>query len=194
MSLKSEFNIILDKVNSSIANAENLLNGINSLLALFDEAISKGISDDSINKRLQVLGKGFVFQPSRGVLSDIISSGNLNVISSKQLRQRIASFESMVEYYKRQENAALNKKDKIKTIFFKRGSLRKIANEEYMVPDKSISENVNNRLIFNSVELENQLFEYALFIKSVTSDELFLGGIKKEIETILKEIDQQLEP
>jgi hypothetical protein len=117
----------------------------------------------------------------------------LNAISSKQLRQRIASFESLVENYKRQEDAAQSKKDKIKTIFFKEGSLRKIANEEFNVPYKSISENVNNKLIFNSVELENHLFEYALFLKSVTSDEMQLGAIKIEIETILNEIDQKLE-
>ncbi|WP_445385784.1 DUF6090 family protein [Robiginitalea sp. IMCC44478] len=193
ISLKSEFNTNLEKVNISIAKAKDILNGVNGLIALFDKDVSNGISSDSVDKRLQVLGKSFVFQPTRGVLSDIVSSGNLNTITSQKLRQRIASFESLVEDYKRQENAAQTKKDKIKTILFKEGSLRKIANDEYNVPYQSISENVDNKLIFYSIELENHLFEYALFLKSVTSNEMFLGTIKKEIETILKEIDQELE-
>ena len=193
LSLKSEFKVNLNKVNTSITNAEEMLNGINNLLALFDKTIFRTIPGDSVDKRLQVLGKSFVFQPSRGVLSDIISSGNLNTITSQKLRQRIASFESLVEDYKRQENAASIKKDKIKTIFFKEGSLRKIANQEYNIPYESISENVDNKLIFNSIELENHLFEYALFLKSVASNEMFLDAIKKEIETILNEIDEELE-
>ncbi|WP_235299482.1 DUF6090 family protein [Portibacter marinus] len=191
-SLHTEFSINLEKVNTSIREATDILQDVNRLLVLFDKSVLDTVTTDSVDVMLQFLGQIATYEPSRGVLNDIISSGNLNLITSQELRQRLASFESLLEYYKRQENGGISRKQKIKEIFFKRGSLKKIAFHENRIAYHSYSEKVNNKLLFDSVEFENYLFEYALVLKSLASDEMFLGTIRKEIETILKEIEQEL--
>ena len=192
LSLQSEFNTNLDKINFSIAENETIINGINGLLNLFDNEVLDTVSNKYLNETFRsVFGSQMQFKPSTGVLNDIISSGNLNLIANQKLRQRLASFESSLEFLKLQENNTLTIKKNMKSIIYKEGSVRKLAGELLNLQPNSISENINNKLLFNSVELENYLIDYALLHKSA-ADTFFLGGLKNEIETILNEIEQEL--
>ncbi|QRM89273.1 MULTISPECIES: DUF6090 family protein [unclassified Lacinutrix] len=192
LSLQSEFNNNLDKINSSIKENETIRNGINGLLNLFDNEILDTVSDKYLNEKIfAVLGNQMQFKPSNGVLNDIISSGNLNLILNQKLRQRLASFDSSLEILKLQINFTLAVKENLKSIIYKEGSVRKLASKQLDFQTNSISKNINNKSLFNSVEFENYLIDYALLHKSAAGTN-FLGGIKNEIETILIEIEQEL--
>ena len=192
LSLQSEFNTNMDKINSSIAENETIINGINGLLNLFDNKKLDTVSDKYLNKTFRsVFGNQMKYRPSTGVLNDIISSGNLNLIVNQKLRQRLASFESSLEFLKLQENNTLTVKENLKSIIYKEASVRKLAGELLNLQPNATSENINNKLLFNSVELENYLIDYALLHKSAAGTNYF-GGLKNEIETILNEIEQEL--
>ncbi len=192
LSLQSEFNTNLDKINFSIAENETIINGINGLLNLFDNEMLDTVSHKYLNETFRaVFGNQMQFKPSTGVLNDIISSGNLNLIANQKLRQRLASFESSLEFLKLQENNTLAIKKNLKSIIYKEGSVRKLAGKLLNLQPNSSSENINNKLLFNSVELENYLIDYALLHKSAAGTNFF-GGLKNEIDTILNEIEQEL--
>ena len=192
LSLQSEFNTNMDKINFSIAENETIIKGVNGLLNLFDNEVLDTVSNKYLNQSFRsVFGNQMKFRPSTGVLNDIISSGNLNIIKNQKLRQRLASFESSSEFFKLQENNTLAVKENLKSIIYKEGSVRKLAEELLNHHPNSISENINNKLLFNSVELENYLIDYLLLHESAAGTKFF-GGLKNEIESILNEIKQEL--
>ena len=57
---------------------------------------------------------------------------------------------------------------------------------------QSISAKTNNKDIFTSIEFENYLVDYYLLAKATNGPRLF-SGIKSQIETILKEVEHELE-
>ncbi|TXD81590.1 hypothetical protein ESY86_07075 [Subsaximicrobium wynnwilliamsii] len=56
---------------------------------------------------------------------------------------------------------------------------------------KSISEKIDNKMVFESVELENHLL--ACSLSKATNGPRLYGGIGTEIKTILKGIEQELD-
>jgi hypothetical protein len=143
---------------------------------------------------LPIFGSEISYLPATGVLNDIISSGKLNIILNKSLRQQLASFESSLDLLQSQVNGAKFTDERLRTIFFRKGSIRNIAMDIGFIDfkHKSISEEVDNKLMFESVEFENYLMAYLLSARATNGPKLF-GGIKSEIETILKEIEQELD-
>lgn len=130
--------------------------------------------------------------PSKGVLTDIISSGNLNIIQNEHLRQNLASFESLLDFLKLQERSTQSMKDEIQSQFSKNGSVRKVLIDRgFIFEHKSISDALNNKQLFNSIEFENSLLDYYLTIKA-TNGPRFFDGIKEKIELILFEVDSEL--
>ena len=82
----------------------------------------------------------------------------------------------------------------MRTLFYKTGSIRNIVMDIGIIDfeHESISEKVDNKLLFESVEFENYLLVYGLLAKATNGPRLY-GGIKMDIETILKEIEQELD-
>ncbi len=56
---------------------------------------------------------------------------------------------------------------------------------------KSISDTINNKKLFSSVEFENQLLTYYLTIKAANGTRFF-NGIKEQIELVLVEIEKEI--
>ncbi|MCJ7468319.1 MAG: DUF6090 family protein [Maribacter sp.] len=192
LSLQSEFNINLKKINDCIFNSERRENFINELLPLFDQNVIDTISNKELSKRVfNVLGSSVSYKPSTGVLTDIISSGNLNIILNKKLRNQLASFNSSLESVKTHENDVKSMLYSLHEIFYKNGSMRNlmIAND-FNFEHHSISETVDNKQIFNSIEFENTLLSNHMLNRS--ANQLFYTVLKNEIEEILLEIDDNL--
>jgi hypothetical protein len=193
ISLQTEFKSNLEKLNVSIYENEVRKNALENLLTLFDFSVLDTVSNKSISLMLHpVFGTDLSYKPSLGVVSDIISSGKLNIVLNKNLRQKLASFESALDYLKIQEDEANSIKQTLKSLLFKELSIRTIQKDlgtqfEY----QSISDNVNHKRIFSSVELENYLLDYSLVTRAANGPN-FLGGLKKDIEFILKEIANEL--
>jgi hypothetical protein len=193
LSLQTEYETNLEKINVSLQKNKERINAVEDMLTLFDANVLDTISDKAISGMLYSVFSGdATYQPSKGVLTDIISSGNLNVIKNKKLRQRLASFKSKLDFLKLMRNTISALKNKLKNQLNKNGSVRKLLIDrgrdfEY----KSISDARNNRQIFSLIEFENNLLDYYLTISAANGPRVF-GGIKEQIEQILVEIDLEI--
>ena len=162
LSLQSEFNTNLKKINDCILENEILVNSTKNMLTLFDNSVLDTINDKAISNLMHsVIASEATYQPSKGVLTDIVSSGNLNLIVNEQLRQNLASFESKLDFMQIQENITRSVKKELKILFNKNGSIRIILkNRGVNFEHKSISDAINNKQMFRSIELENILLDY----------------------------------
>jgi len=193
VSLKSEFKTNLKKINDCISVNEDLIKSTEVMLSLFDIDILDTIGDKEISNIIySVFSTNATYNPSKGVLTDIISSGNLNLIQNEQLRQELASIESGLDNLYGQVTSALNRKERLRSQLVKYGSLLKILRDrEVDFAHKSISDTINNKKLFSSVEFENQLLTYNLTIKAANGTRFF-NGIKEQIELVLVEIEKEI--
>ncbi len=194
LSLQTEFKTNLNKINESILENEKRVNATKNMLTVFDNKVRDTISNHVISNMIySVVATEATYQPSKGVLTDIISSGNLNLIKNKQLRQYLASFESKLDFMLTQENITLSTKKAIKDVLIKNGSIRMVLKSKGVnFEHQSISDTINNKQMFGSAEFENILLDYYLTINA-TNGPRFFDGIKEQIELILVEIDSELE-
>jgi hypothetical protein len=195
LSLQAEFETNLNRINMSMQENEGRTQSLNKLLTLFDKNVLDTVSPHAISQMfLPIFGSEISYLPATGVLNDIISSGKLNIILNKSLRQQLASFESSLDLIDSQVNGAKFTDERLRTLFFKKGSIRNIAMDIGIVDFEygSISEKIDNKLMFDSIEFENYLMAYLLSASATNGPKLF-GGIKAEIVSILKEIEQELE-
>jgi len=195
LSLQSEFEINLSKINASIQENEQRIQAFDFLLTLFDKNILDTVSNKRISQMfVPILGSEMSYLPSSGVLNDIISSGKLNLISNKGLRQNLASHESSLNLLNIQLNGSKFTDENLRLVLYKQGSIRNILMDIGFVEYKleSISREIDNKMLFDSVELENFLLTYSLLAKATNGTTLF-GRIKAEIENILEQIEQGLE-
>ena len=192
-SLQTEFTTNLKKINNCLTENKNRVNAVEDMLALFDNNVRDTISSKAISDIIySVFGGEATYMPSKGVLTDIVSSGNLNLIQNEQLRQNIASFESKLDFIKLQENATHSIKDDMQSQFGRIGSVRKVLTDRgFNFDNKSISDKSDNKQMFDLIEFENTLLDYFLTIRA-TNGPNFFGGIKEQIEQILVDVDSEL--
>ena len=193
ISLQSEFKTNLKKINNCISLNEKLINSTEVMLSLFDTDVLDTISHKEVSNIIySVFSTEATYNPSKGVLTDIISSGNLNLIQNNELRQQLASIESELDFLDLQEKSAHNRKDLLRSQLLENGSLRKILLDRGQnFEHKSISDIINNKQMFSSIEFENQLLAYYLIIKAANGTRFF-NGIKEQIEQILIVFDSEI--
>ena len=193
LSLRTEYETNLIKINKSIKENKERVNSVEEMLTLFDTNVRDTISDKAIsNVMYSVFSSEATFEPSKGVLTDIISSGNLNLIQNEKLRQHLASFESKLDFLKLMQNAVHALKIKLKNQLNKNGSIRKILKDRGQNFDyNSISDSMNNRRFFSLIEFENNLLDYYLTISAINGPKAF-GGMKEQIEQILVDINLEI--
>ncbi len=194
-SLQSEFETNLSKINTAIQVNEQRIKTLEKVLTLFNKNVLDTIKPQTISQLLgPILGSDIQYTPTTGVLSDVISSGKLNIILNKNLREDLASFESTINHLSTQVNDADFTQRNLTSLFFKNGSARTIVTDLNMIDlqFQSISTKTDNKDIFNSIEFENYLVDYYLLAKATNGPRLF-SGIKSQIETILNEIENELE-
>ena len=193
LSLQSEFKTNLSKVNRTISENKELMNNIEQMLTLFDSNVRDTISDKGISDIMySIFGNSVSYQPSKGVLTDIISSGNLNLIQNEQLRQHLASFESTLEIFELQENGINSAKEEMIRLLNINGNIRKLLLDRGIkFEHQSISDTLSNKNLFSLTEFENNLLTYYLSINGANGSKVF-GGIKHNIELILVELDSEI--
>jgi hypothetical protein len=192
LSLQTEFKTNLNSLNDCLVKNEEMINSVSDLLVLFDKQTLDTITEEEMSNRLQkVFSTEVNFIPATGVLTDIISSGNLNLIQNNNLRQKLASFESSIELLEFQENGATTGKKNLHNFLNKNGSVRSVvANSGYGIQHHSISDTVNNKQLFKSVEFENILLDY--YLTSRYAGERSYIDLSEEVENILTEIDSEI--
>jgi len=193
LSLHAEFTTNLDKINTSILENNDRIKNVENLLVLFNKEAFSAVSEKELYDMLYLLFNGDAnYNPSIGVLSDIISSGNLNLIRNKILRQKLASFESELEHIQLQEDDTKFVKSELKQLHQQHGSVRNIMlNKGFVFETTSDSNIQNSAQLFGSRAFENHLLDYYLTIRA-TSGKTVFGGLKGIIEQILVEIEKEV--
>lgn len=193
LSLQSEFKTNLEKINNCLTENHNQVKAVENMLTLFDDNVRDTISKKETSNIIHLVFKGVTtYIPSKGVLTDIISSGNLNLIQNEKLRQKIASFESTLGFLKIQEVAMLEIHRELQNQLNENGSVRKVLiNKGFHFKHQSISDSVSNKKVFGLIKFENTLLDFYLTINA-TNGQRFFGGIKEQIEQILVDLDSEI--
>ena len=193
LSLQAEFTTNLDKINTSLLENNDRIKNVENLLSLFNKEALNAAGKKRVYDMLYNLFSGDAnYYPSIGVLSDIISSGNLNLIRNKNLRQHLASFESSLEYIKLQADDTKFVKRELKQLHQQFASVRNIMlNKDFTFETTSDTAPANIAELFRSIAFENHLLDYYLTIKA-TGGKNYLGRLKDTIELILVDIETEL--
>ncbi len=190
-SLNIEFSTNLVTLENTLKENEDLIKALDKLTGLFDPDTLESISEKKVALFLNPLGKEVVYYPVRGVMNDIISSGNLNLIRNSELRQKIASFNNELKRVENQERVASEIRANVMQITSQNGSFAmmfaEISGNKTRVPEFRPK---SNKQLFTVLELENNLELYKQV--TLTTNNYFYKGLKKNIEDILYNIEKDL--
>ncbi|MEM6865706.1 MAG: DUF6090 family protein [Bacteroidota bacterium] len=190
-SLNIEFSTNLVTLENTLKENEDLIKALDKLTGLFDPDTLESISEKKVALFLNPLGKEVVYYPVRGVMNDIISSGNLNLIRNSELRQKIASFNNELKRVENQERVASEIRANVMQITSQNGSFAmmfaEISGNKTKVPEFRPK---SNKQLFTVLELENNLELYKQV--TLTTNNFFYKGLKKNIEDILHNIEKDL--
>ena len=131
------------------------------------------------------------YTPSMGVLTEIISSGNLKLIQNQELKQKLASFESSLEKIRHQENEVNIPRFEIMELFRQHGNFKLYF--EGLGNDfgwESIFENRSNKELFTSLHMFNALFFFQ--IASSATNQFRYFPLKEDIEKTIALINSEL--
>ncbi|MFC4721752.1 DUF6090 family protein [Geojedonia litorea] len=193
-SLQAEFELNLENLETLIALNKEMTEDVEKLLTLFDKSILDTINDTLTAVILNdVMDNYDIYMPSLGVLTDLISSGNLNLIQNKKLRHQLASFEISLDRIDDQEKTAEKEFHAIRDLFNEKSSLQKLFTQIgwYEKKQNSISDTMNYESLLKSVQFENSLLSFHAMNR--TSNNRIFPDFKTTIENILLEIEKDLE-
>jgi len=133
------------------------------------------------------------YRPSPGTLVELVNSGKLSIISNRELRLKLASWDGLLTSILFQEEEHSKPRYKLIDLMNKLGNGRKSfinAIGNYMdMPDSNFK--ASSIVLFNNLEYDNQLtFFYAtgFFLNSN-----FYSGLKNNIENTLLMIQSELD-
>ena len=191
--LQSEFRTNLKRLNTALEQNEQLVVQLDELLTFFEKEKLDTTSSAAIANAVGTTLRYEVFyNPSTGVQTDIISSGNLKQLKNPFLRQKIASFGNAMERIKRQESRAAARRNNLGAYMNEKISLRSIfkavGND---LAGSSQFEGVAVKKLFDYMAVENDLILYQAI--SQTTNSGYYAPLKEDIEEILEIIDAELQ-
>ena len=184
--------------NQKILNKEIELNTLNiegatKLIEAFKSGVSDTISEKTIAQyTYQAFGNEINFTPNSGVLSEIISSGELGLIQNQELKHKFAAFGSWVEKIKHQEEEVLLHRQRNTDYIIDHGNYKSL----YTSLGRDFNwetplDSVNNKALVNSMGQLNRILLFQQSSYNTTRD--YYLPLKEEIEKILELIDTELE-
>lgn len=129
------------------------------------------------------------YEPSPGVLEDIISSGNLKLLTNDSLRMELSNWKAKLARASRQEQTVLGYRSNIKQILIDKGTLR-------IVLSTLIDEDEGRFDDANIDVLEHKPFENNLsffIISAISLNEVYYSQLKEINENLLVLIRKQIE-
>lgn len=181
---------ILDDV---IALNSSNIDGATKMIESFKSGVSDTISEKTIAyMAYQTFGNEINFAPNTGVLTEIISSGDLKLIQNQELKHKLAAFGSWMEKIKQQEKEVQSNRNIINEYIIEHGNFKSLFNSlgrdlNWETPLDSVT----NKAIVNSIGQLNRLILFQQRSYAATRD--YYLPLKEEIEKILELIDSELE-
>lgn len=182
--LHQEFLKNKEKLESTIAYHRTILSAISEVMRLIGEPedILLDINTDSL---LYITLDYGDFSPSQSVISELISSGKLNLISSDSLRMLIFDWRSAMDE-KEESYATLDEMSQGQTLPYltKNGSMRDIDQYGLLKSNGPSKFQSQNRQLFQKLEFENHMDNQAW---GVTNYLMKLAQLEIIIDDIIKE-------
>ena len=193
LALQNEFKKNEDILDTTISLNKEIIKGTETLLSFFDIAVFDTLSQKTISHNIsQAMAAEIYYNPSTGVITEIISSGNLKLIKNQELKQKLASFGNTLELLKHQENEVLRHRHILEELHASGGNVGKMFSDVGLSFGwKSRFEEVSSFDLFTFLPFENRLFLFRG--TSRATDITFYQPLKEEIESILKIIENELE-
>ncbi|NNF36921.1 MAG: hypothetical protein HKN68_22655 [Saprospiraceae bacterium] len=190
IALEKEFEANEDKLNQFITINEDIINTTKEILRHTGPNSQLPISEDEVNSLLTDLIKLNVeYEPSPGILEDLISSGNLNKLSNTTLRKQLSNWKAQLAQVRRQENTVLEYRANIKNLLIEIGDTRNPVAEILMI-EKSSFDNENVQLLKDK-RMENNLSFFAISSSSLAHQ--YYGALDILIKDILNTVRDQLD-
>ena len=192
IALQREFTENKKILNEVIERNTLNIDGATKMIESFKSGVSDTISEKTIAyNTYQTFGNEINFTPNTGVLSEIISSGDLRLIQNQELKHKLAAFGSWMGKIKQQEEEVLAHRQNNTNYIIKYGNFKSMYNS--LGSDfnwETALDSVNNRALVTSI---GQLNRILLFQQSsyVTTRDFYMP-LKEEIEKILEIIGSEL--
>lgn len=190
LGLKEEFQANLGELDRFIKDNKGLMQGaINFLEFTGPEAQQISIKQLGILTR-DVLMNSVEYEPSPGVLDDLISSGNLSKLGSDQLRTQISLWQAWLKRVKKQEETINEYKIRIKDRIIEGGNPRKIFVANGIKKFTPGNFKNNSQAFLRDVRLENALSYF--YVSSGSLDIYYYKNLKEINLQILESINQEI--
>ena len=179
VALKEEFETNINKLDQTIDLNTNLIDNVDKLVGVFQQNVIDTISERTVvNYFFETFSSEVNYTPSTGVLTEIISSGNLKLIQNQELKQRLASFESSLEQISHQENEINIPRLEIMEHFRNQANYKRYLEElGWDFNWESIYENRSNKELFKSLHFFNSLYFFQ--IASIAANRSFYVPIRE---------------
>ena len=169
------------------------IDGAKKMIESFKSGVSDTISEKTIAfNTYQAFGNEINFTPNTGVLSEIISSGDLRLIQNQELKHKLAAFGSWLGRIKQQEEEVLTHRRDNTNYIINYGNFKSLYNSLGIDMNwETPFDSVNNRALVTSIGQFNRIILFRQSSLATTRD--FYLPLKEEIEKILEIIGSELE-
>ena len=151
--------------------------------------INTNITEDEMNNKLiEFIRENVEYEPSPGILEDLISSGNLNKLTNNTLRKHLSDWKAQLARVRRQENTVLEYRLNIKNLLIEKGNTRTPVSNLLDIGNGSFL--TENRQLLTNPLMENNLSFFA--ISSTSLGRSYYGSLDSLIQDILVTIREQL--
>ncbi|TWO31348.1 hypothetical protein E1J38_013840 [Seonamhaeicola sediminis] len=190
--LKAEYEINLTKLNETIDLNYRIIASSNKLIEVFQQNVLDTISEKTVMKYFfNTFSDEVNYKPSKGVHTEIISSGNLKLIQNEILKRKFSTFESSLDEIRHQENEINISRLEIMEHFRNQGNLKRyLSSMGWEFNWESIFEKRNNKELFTSLRFFNGLFFFQN--TSVGANYFCYEPIKRDMEETIKLIESEL--
>ena len=192
ISLKEEFEININKLDKTIDLNNKIIASSGKLIELFQQKVIDTISEKTVIEYFfNTFSDEVNYKPSTGVLTEIISSGNLKLIQNQELKQKLASFESTLDETRHQENEINIPRLEIMEHFRNKGNLKRyLTGLGWEYNWESIFENKSNKELFTSLTFFNGLFFFQN--TSIGANRFNYIPVKEDMQATIALIDSEL--
>jgi len=189
--LKKEFNdnlAILQNIKSR--NQDNIKYA--SIIAKATHPNKIKLSDFKFDSLSVFLFKEVQYRPSSGVKDALISSGNLELITNKDLKYSLAAWDKILQAIRFQEKEHAKFRNNIIALINRKINARKmLQNSLGSIEGITASQfNETNRQILNDMEYDNQLISFIITAKVLNLQ--YYPKLELEMQSIINTLDQEI--
>lgn len=136
------------------------------------------------------------YRPSPGTLIELVNSGKLSIISNRELRLKLASWDGILTSVLFQEEEHSKPRYKLIDLMNKWGNGRKslknaLSNNRFALEISNSPFKLSSKVLLKNIEFDNQLTFF--FITGSFLNAYFYSDLKDNIENTLKQLQSELD-